>query len=87
MQPTLDKYLKALTRLKRGNTPMGIAPHKPVLLVSIIELLEKGIITQNKVYINADLVGTFKEKGSYWYIPCTSPILPSPSTTCKATRR
>nr|WP_294901080.1 HNH endonuclease [uncultured Pedobacter sp.] len=61
MQQYLNKYLKALSHLKRGNTPMGIAPHKPVLLISIIELIEKGIITENKVYINADLVGTFKE--------------------------
>ena len=61
MQETLNKYLQAFTRLKRGNTPLGIAPHKPVLLISLIELIEKGLVTENKVYVNADLVGTFKE--------------------------
>jgi putative restriction endonuclease len=40
---------------------MGIAPHKPVLLISMIELIEKGMVKENKVYINANLVGTFKE--------------------------
>src|SRR5690606_16558769 len=61
MQETLNKYLHAFTRLKRGNTPLAIAPHKPVLLISLIELIEKGLVTENKVYVNADLVGTFKE--------------------------
>ncbi|RRN76951.1 restriction endonuclease, partial [Pseudoxanthomonas sp. SGD-10] len=61
MQETLNKYLHTFTRLKRGNTPFGIAPHKPVLLISLIELIEKGLITENKVFVDADLVGTFKE--------------------------
>lgn len=58
MQERLNKYLQAFTRLRRGS---GIAPHKPVLLISLIELIEKGLVTENKVYVNADLVGTFKE--------------------------
>lgn len=54
----LNIYLNALTHLKRGN---GIAPHKPILLISLIELIEKGKVKENKIYVNADLVGTFKE--------------------------
>ncbi len=61
MRNTLDSYIKALIHLKRGNTRLGVAPHKPVLLISVIELIEKGIVSENKIYINADLVGTFKE--------------------------
>ncbi|WP_304063186.1 HNH endonuclease [Pedobacter glucosidilyticus] len=61
MQETLNKYLYALSKLKRGSTPYGLAPHKPILLISIIELIDRGVLTENKVYINADLVGTFKE--------------------------
>jgi putative restriction endonuclease len=57
----LDEYLKAFGRLKRGGTKYGPAPHKPVLLISLIELFDKGLIVSNSVYINADLVGTFKE--------------------------
>lgn len=57
MQETLNKYLQAFTRLRRGS---GIAPHKPVLLISLIELIEKGLVIENKVYVNADLVGTNK---------------------------
>lgn len=57
----LQKYITAFTRLKRGGTVYGLAPHKPVLLISLIELLAKGLLTENKIYVNADLVGTFKE--------------------------
>lgn len=58
---TLQKYIKAFTRLKRGGTVYGLAPHKPVLLISLIELIAKGLVTENKIHVNADLVGTFKE--------------------------
>lgn len=57
----LQKYLSAFSRLKRGNTIYGKAPHKPVLLLSIIELIEKGLVVSNAIPVNADLVGTFKE--------------------------
>jgi putative restriction endonuclease len=60
-QLTLQKYAKAFSRLKRGGTKYGAAPHKPILLLSIIELIEKGILTDNKVFVDAQLVGTFKE--------------------------
>lgn len=55
------KYVNAFSRLKRGGTRYGLAPHKPVLLVSLIELLEKGIVQLNEFVVSADLVGTFKE--------------------------
>jgi putative restriction endonuclease len=38
----IDTYLKALSHLKRGVTKYGPAPHKPVLLLSLIELFDKG---------------------------------------------
>jgi len=57
----LNQFLYRLTRLNRANTPYGKAPHKPVLLISILELIERGIITQNKICVDTDLVGTFQE--------------------------
>lgn len=57
----IDTYLKAFTHLKRGVTRYGLAPHKPVLLITLIELFEKGLVTSNAVPVNADLVATFKE--------------------------
>lgn len=57
----LNRFLNKLTRLNRANTKYGKAPHKPVLLLSIIELIEKGITKTNSVCIDTDLVGTFLE--------------------------
>jgi putative restriction endonuclease len=57
----LNQFLNKLTRLNRANTIYGKAPHKPVLLLSIIELIEKGIIKNNRVDVDTDLVGTFQE--------------------------
>jgi putative restriction endonuclease len=57
----LTQFIQQLTRLKRANTKYGKAPHKPVLLISIIELIEKGIVTDNRVYVDTDLVGVFQE--------------------------
>lgn len=42
----------------------GIAPHKPILLLSIIELIEQNKITANRIYLNAELISTFQK---YWF--------------------
>jgi putative restriction endonuclease len=59
--PALQKYTKAFARLKRGGTKYGLAPHKPILMLSIIELIEKGIVIDNRMMVDAQLVDTFKE--------------------------
>lgn len=55
-------YVKNLTKLRRDNK-YGGAPHKPILLLSIIHNIEEGVIFSNKIFITPELVGTFK---SYW---------------------
>jgi len=62
--------LQAFAKLKRGGTPYGIAPHKPVLLLSLTELVEKGWIADNRFYITPELVGTFLEN---WRLLVTTP--------------
>ncbi len=61
LEQTLSKYVTAFSRLKRGGTRYGLAPHKPVLLLSLIELTEKEMVQVNEFPVTADLVGTFKE--------------------------
>lgn len=61
LEQILNKYLNAFARLKRGNTAYGKAPHKPVLLLSIFELVEKGLVERNAFKVNAELVAIFKE--------------------------
>jgi putative restriction endonuclease len=38
----------------------GGAPHKPILLLSIIHLFENGILTNNQIYVLPELVASFK---------------------------
>jgi putative restriction endonuclease len=59
--PAIDKYIHKVNNLNRGSTPFGKAPHKPILLITLIELIGKGLILNNKVYVDTELVGTFQE--------------------------
>jgi len=54
----IQKYIKQLTSLKRDHK-LGGAPHKPILLLSIIDCIENKLITSNKIYISPELVSIF----------------------------
>ncbi|SEO15326.1 putative restriction endonuclease [bacterium A37T11] len=66
----MDHYAYAFTHLKRAPTRYGAAPHKPVLLLSLLELVGKGAVGGNRFAVNAELVGTFKEN---WELLVTTP--------------
>ena len=66
----LSIYLKAFTRLKQGITKYGKAPHKPVFLLTLIELIEQGLDHDNHFLVNADLVGLFQEN---WRLLVSTP--------------
>lgn len=51
-----NPYIAKLFRLKRAN---GIAPHKPVLVLTLLELINKG--NPNHFAPDIDLVGIFQE--------------------------
>lgn len=57
---SLIQYIQKFTHL-RTDRSRGIAPHKPVLLLSILDNIEQGIITDNKICITPELVATFME--------------------------
>jgi len=42
----------------------GGAPHKPILLLSVINLFEKGFYTNNQIFILPELVASFKSNWS-----------------------
>lgn len=58
---SLSIYIKALTSVKRGSTRYGLAPHKPVLLLTFLEMAQRGLLAGNRVTVSADLVGLFQE--------------------------
>ncbi len=56
-ESTLNIYANYFKRLNRGyNKDLGRAPHKPILLISLIELIQKGSITSNRIYITSEFV-------------------------------
>ena len=54
-----NTYIKKFQKLNRSYRNGG-APHKPILLISLIEHFEDGLITENRVYLTAELVESFK---------------------------
>ena len=53
----INKYIKQLTSLKRDHI-LGGAPHKPILILSIIDCVENKLITSNKIYISPSRTAT-----------------------------
>ncbi|MBL7815451.1 MAG: HNH endonuclease [Saprospiraceae bacterium] len=57
--PNLEFYIYAFTHLRRDNHKGG-APHKPILLLSLIDAFANNLIPDNKIYITPELIGFFK---------------------------
>jgi len=53
-------WLERLYDLRRDKRGTHERPHKPVLLLSIIDLLDRGLIKENRVVLSEDLIATFK---------------------------
>ncbi|MCW3092124.1 MAG: restriction endonuclease [Ferruginibacter sp.] len=56
----LPGYINKFKRLRVDRSKGQPAPHKPILLLSIIQEIEVGNITENKIYITPELVARFK---------------------------
>lgn len=61
-QDVLDYYEHKITHL-RVDRSKGVAPHKPILLLAIIELIEYGKLSENKIYPTPLITSTFLK---YW---------------------
>ncbi len=56
----LNHYIRAFQKLHISRSK-GSAPHKPILLISVLDEMENGTISENKVFISPELVARFKE--------------------------
>lgn len=56
----LQDYISQLQHMNRAVMKGYRAPHKPVLLLTIMELMEKGKITDNRIMLNDFLCEEFK---------------------------
>lgn len=55
-----ENWLGRLYSLRRDKRGSHERPHKPVLLLSILDLLDRGVIQENAVPFSEELVTTFK---------------------------
>ena len=55
-----ESWLERLYSLRRDKRDDHERPHKPALLLSIIDLLDRGLIRDNAVPLSEELVATFK---------------------------
>lgn len=58
----LDFYGKKFQKI-RVDRAHGVAPHKPILLLSVIEHIQKKQIQENKIFLQPQLIQTFLK---YW---------------------
>lgn len=59
----MSSLLLQLTTLRQGMTKYGLAPHKPVLLLAVVDGFEKGYLWGNEVPISEELLTSFHD---YW---------------------
>ncbi|GHV66799.1 HNH endonuclease [Bacteroidia bacterium] len=77
MNKNLEYYVHCFTHLKR-DMKNGGAPHKPILLLSVISLFEKGIFTNNQIDILPELVASFKTNWAKLVVTNHFPIFALP---------
>lgn len=58
-------YIEAFSNLKTSNKYSRKSPHKAVLLLTIIELIERNQLSKNEIYYNELLVSTFQKVWNY----------------------
>ena len=73
MPDQLGYYIKKLKQLRVGRSRVGPAPHKPLLLLAVIDLLEQGEIQTNRIVPSPQLVETYLR---YWNQISTGPPRP-----------
>ncbi len=55
----MDQYLKYFSSLHTNKTKGQVAPHKAILLLSVIDLIEAGVITSNKIELSKSIQQQF----------------------------
>lgn len=57
---TFNRYLELFSCLHVKVTAGQRAPHKAILLLSVIDLIETGVITSNRIFYNRELDSQFR---------------------------
>ena len=75
----LQSYFHQFSNLHRNKLKGEITPHKPIMLLSVMDLIEAGFITSNKIELSEMLEERFK---SNWkrYVKTDSVYKPAVGT-------
>lgn len=65
MPDALTHYLNKIEKLRTALIQGKRAPHKPILLLAVIDLFEEGAITENKIEPSPQIVESFLK---YWHL-------------------
>ncbi|TKG94678.1 HNH endonuclease [Puteibacter caeruleilacunae] len=57
----MQQIVDHITSLRQGTTKYGKAPHKPILLLAVIDCFEKGYFFRNSITITEELVTSFHD--------------------------
>jgi putative restriction endonuclease len=57
---TLKHYITAFLKLNVNRSGGHFSPHKPAMLLAILELAEAGLLIENRIYYNQQLLERFK---------------------------
>jgi putative restriction endonuclease len=63
MTKNLSFYVRKFAKLRVDRAHGNAAPHKPILLLSIIDLFQQGTIQRNQILLSPELISTFLK---YW---------------------
>lgn len=56
----LEKLKREIVELKRGKRGGHYRPHKLVMLLAVIELAERGLLNENKIFLSSPLIQIFE---------------------------
>ncbi len=70
----IENYLRCFSRLRRANARQGLwpeatkkqAPHKPLLLLAVLDMVHRGVITSPFIAVSGDLVELNDLFNLYW---------------------
>jgi len=79
MKKSLKKFVGKFAQLRRGGgSTLGPAPHKPILLLAVIQGIQDGWISENKIRLSPELVGAFRSLWNQLVTTEHSPLVAQP---------
>lgn len=63
--PSVDKKILPIAVeievMRRGGTETEQKPHKLIMLLAVLDLFDQGLVSENKIYLNEQLITTFEK--------------------------